>query len=186
MRDLIVIQAAQLKYLTEEQSALLVAGQFNDATSRIYRTLQRHTSAFSDSESLDLLRSAVTLASAAAPLEPRGGRFQGGNQGGYYGNRGGFRGNRGGFRGRGGFHRRGGFDQPNYSNWNNQQGDNNFPTRRPAPLLHKRGDHKFLHSCSTQLTDYVLCYMFNQHSTLCFVLQVVIISTISFNACMYM
>jgi hypothetical protein len=36
------------------------------------------------------------------------------------------------------------------------------------------------------LTDYVLCYMFNQHSTLCFVLQVVIISTISFNACMYM
>ena len=55
VRDLIVIQAAHLLYLAEEQSALLVAGQFNDTTARIYRTLQRHTASFTDSESLDLL-----------------------------------------------------------------------------------------------------------------------------------
>ena len=130
VKDLVVIQAAQVKYLAEEQAALLVQGNFNDTTAKIYRTLQRHTSAFADSESLELLRSATTLAAAAAPQESRS--FRGSGRG-FYNNqgnrgRGGYRGGfRGGYRGN---NRRG---QPNYSGWHNQQLDTSgFPPRQQA------------------------------------------------------
>ena len=58
VRDLITIQAAQLKYLTDECCAMLVSGNFNDQTSKIFRTLQ-HNTAFADSENLSTLRSAA-------------------------------------------------------------------------------------------------------------------------------
>ena len=125
VRDLIITQAAHLKYLIEEQSALLVHGTFNDSTAKIYRTLQRHTTAFSDKESVDKLCSAVRLSSASGPDPAQNKNRQSGN---YSQNRSTgppFRGNqeRGGGRGQRG--------RPNYSNWNQQHGDVDFPTRRP-------------------------------------------------------
>ena len=124
VRDLIIIQAAQIKYLVEEQAALLVQGNFNESTSKIYRTLQRNTSAFADEESIKLLRSAAQLAAAATDRNDSR-SFRGGGRGSQFQprGRGGFRGNYRGNRGRG--------NQPNYSSWHNQQLDTTgFPPRR--------------------------------------------------------
>ena len=127
VRDLIVTQVAHLKYLIEEQSALLVHGTFNDSTAKIYRTLQRHTTAFSDQESVDLLRSAVQLAAASdkADVQNRNRPNFSYNQNRNVSQQGRGNNDRGGFRGQRGRNR------PNYSNWNQQQGDVDFPSRRP-------------------------------------------------------
>ena len=143
VRDLVVTQVAHLKYLIEEQAALLVSGQFNDGTARIYRTLQRHTSAFADEENLSLLRSAIQLNAAASQSQ-----FNGQPRGNNYNRQQGFNPRRNnppnstyfqGGRGSGGPNRggpfRGSFNpnrgQPSYHNWHNQQAENNFPPRRP-------------------------------------------------------
>jgi hypothetical protein len=127
VRDLVVIQSAQIRYLTEELAALLVSGQFDDSTSKIYRTLQRHNSAFSDDQSLGILRSAVELSAAAARMDHPSTR--GFSRNSWRGNS--YRNNS--FRG--GHYRgnsyRGGRGQPNFNSWNNQQSDFNFPMRRP-------------------------------------------------------
>lgn len=61
--NLFLIQQAQIKYLQEEFAALLVNGQFDTSTAKIFRSLQRNTSGF-DQGSLETLRSAATLAAA--------------------------------------------------------------------------------------------------------------------------
>ena len=58
VRDLVVTCAAQIKYLSDEQCALLVQGNYSENTSRIFRTLQRNT-AFADSENVSTLRTAA-------------------------------------------------------------------------------------------------------------------------------
>jgi hypothetical protein len=61
--NLFLIHHAQVKYLQEEFAALLVNGQFDTSTAKIFRSLQRNTSGF-DQTSLETLRSAATLAAA--------------------------------------------------------------------------------------------------------------------------
>lgn len=64
--NLFLIQHAQIKYLQEEFAALLVNGQFDTTTAKIFRSLQRNTSGF-DQGALETLRSAATLAAAGRP-----------------------------------------------------------------------------------------------------------------------
>ena len=49
--NLFLIQYAQIKYLQEEYAALLVNGQFDASTAKIFRSLQKNTSGF-DQDSL--------------------------------------------------------------------------------------------------------------------------------------
>lgn len=64
--NLFLIQHAQIKYLQKDFAALLVNGQFDTSTAKIFRSLQRNTSGF-DQGSLETLRSAATLAAAGRP-----------------------------------------------------------------------------------------------------------------------
>ena len=123
VRDLIVIQAAQVRYLADELEALsLSAGPFPEQTSRVYRLLRNNPS-FGDPEHLSTLRSAVDISSSIYNQSYRGGR------GGYRGSwRGGYRGGyRGGFRGNRGY--RGG--SRGNRMWNQQSANFSFPDRRP-------------------------------------------------------
>ena len=63
--NLFLIQYAQIKYLQEEYAALLVNGQFDASTAKIFRSLQ-NTSGF-DQDSLETLRAAATLSAAGRP-----------------------------------------------------------------------------------------------------------------------
>ena len=63
--NLFLIQYAQIKYLQEEYAALLVNGQFDASTAKIFRSLQENTSGF-DLDSLETLRAAATLVVAGA------------------------------------------------------------------------------------------------------------------------
>lgn len=82
----VVTLTANLKFLQDEYAALLVKGRFDNNTSQLFRSLQKHSSGF-DSHCLQNVRVAAELSSIST-------RFQ--NTGSY---RGGF--NRGGYRGRG-------------------------------------------------------------------------------------
>lgn len=64
--QLFLVAHAQCKYLQDEFAALLVNSQFDNSTARIFRSLQRNTSGL-NSDSLDTLRSAATLAAASRP-----------------------------------------------------------------------------------------------------------------------
>ena len=64
--NLFLIQYAQIKYLQEEYAALLVNGQFDASTAKIFRSLQKNTSGF-DQDSLETLRAAATLSAAWRP-----------------------------------------------------------------------------------------------------------------------
>jgi len=64
--NLFLIQYAQIKYLQEEYASLLVSGQFDASTAKIFRSLQKNTSGF-DQESLETLRAAATLSAAGRP-----------------------------------------------------------------------------------------------------------------------
>ena len=64
--NLFLIQYAQIKYLQEEYAALLVNGQFDASTAKIFRSLQKSTSGF-DQDSLETLRAAATLSAAGRP-----------------------------------------------------------------------------------------------------------------------
>ncbi len=74
------VQLAQVRYLQEEHASLIVQGQFDRNTARLYRTLQRNTSAFNE-ESLATLRNATTIAAAYRP--PRFSNNQGRGRGSY-------------------------------------------------------------------------------------------------------
>ena len=63
--DLFTVQVAQLKYLQKEHAAVLVKGTFDDNTSKIFRTLQRNTSGFTE-ESLLTLNQVVNFSAAQA------------------------------------------------------------------------------------------------------------------------
>lgn len=82
-------QVAQIRFLQEELSSLLVQGQFNPEVTRLYRTLQKHTSGFTP-ESLNLLEKATTIAAANTrnnySRDHRGRGFHGGRF--HYSNRG--------------------------------------------------------------------------------------------------
>ncbi|XP_052260746.1 plexin-B1-like [Dreissena polymorpha] len=64
--NLFLIQHAQIKFLQEEFAALLVGGQFDASTAKIFRSLQKNTSGF-DQDSLETLRAAATLSVAGHP-----------------------------------------------------------------------------------------------------------------------
>ena len=64
--NLFLIQYAQIKYLQEEYAALLVNGQLDASTAKIFRSLQKNTSGF-DQDSLETLRAAATLSAAGRP-----------------------------------------------------------------------------------------------------------------------
>lgn len=71
--DLWKVQVAQVRYLQEEHSSILVHGQFNPDVARLYRTLQKNTSGFSP-RALDILEKATTISAANTPRgqPPRG------------------------------------------------------------------------------------------------------------------
>lgn len=84
------MQYAQVKYLQDEIAALIVQGQFDSTTSRLFRNIQKNTSVFS-TETLENLKSAASIAAAGAAYQQQTTRGRG---------RGG-RGQRGGFFNRG-------------------------------------------------------------------------------------
>jgi hypothetical protein len=69
--DLFTVLVAQMKYLQDEQSALLVQSTFDPTVSRFFRSLQRSNSSFTP-DALENLRAAATIASAYKP-QRRGG-----------------------------------------------------------------------------------------------------------------
>jgi len=92
--QLFVIAHAQCKYLQDEYASLIVSNQFDNNTSRLFRTLQRNTSGLNPA-SLETLRSAAAI--SAASREPS--RDSHSNRGYSHFNRGGFgRGRRGYYR----------------------------------------------------------------------------------------
>lgn len=78
--QLLVICRAQCKYLQDEYASILVNGQFDASTSRIFRALQRNTAGLNP-EALDTLRSAATLAAASTSQGGRRGAYQPSYQG---------------------------------------------------------------------------------------------------------
>ena len=95
LNDLFTISYAQLKYLQEEYASLLVQGQFGANTARVFRSLQRNTSAFPE-ESLEQLRTAVTLTPPNTQQQSWSSN-RGGYNSRFYNNRGGPRGRRGNY-----------------------------------------------------------------------------------------
>ena len=61
VQQLFTIQLAQIRYLQEEYSALVVQSQFDDSTARIFRSLQKNTSGLTP-EALQQLKTATALA----------------------------------------------------------------------------------------------------------------------------
>ena len=116
VKNLVVVQAAQIRYL-------LCAAPFSDNTAKRYRILQNNSLAFSDPDHLNTLRSAVDI---AAGLNNNSHNYNNHSQNRpycdnscyYHSN---FRGNRGGRNN----------NRRQYSGWNNQQADVNFPLCRP-------------------------------------------------------
>ena len=94
--ELFNIQKAHIEYLRQEHSGLVVAGQFGNKTSQLFKNLARGTSNL-DERHLDILSKAVQITSNDASAKPpsfRGGfRGRGGPSSSYYG------GGRGGGRG---------------------------------------------------------------------------------------
>ena len=83
LEKLFTVQYAEVKFLQDELAALIVQGQFDPGTSKLFKALQRNSSVFTP-EALDNLRSAATISAAATPPQQA------------------YRGRQ---RGRGGFHR---------------------------------------------------------------------------------
>lgn len=86
--NLFLVHHAQVKFLQEEFASLVVSGQFDSSTAKIFRSLQKNTSGF-NSESLETLRSAASLSAAGrrgpSPSEDRGTGTFGGRGRGYFG-----------------------------------------------------------------------------------------------------
>ncbi len=119
IHDLIVVQTAMIKYLTDELCAVLVSGVFKpqSGVGKAFRMLQRNQ-AFADSSNVAVLRDASQIAPALMNQQQQQ-RFP--DRGGYQ--RGGYRSNNS--RGRGQLNNRG------FNNW---QYNNSFPPRRaPQP-----------------------------------------------------
>ena len=70
--QLFLIAQAQGRYLQEEYAALIVNGQFDKRTSKLFLALQKNTSRHNPS-SLDTLRSAASLAAVSKP--PQASRY---------------------------------------------------------------------------------------------------------------
>ena len=66
--QLSIVLIAQLKYLQDEFAALLVKGKFDDKTSQLFRSLQKHNSGFDDA-SLQNVRVAAELSSIATRFQ---------------------------------------------------------------------------------------------------------------------
>lgn len=96
LSKLFTIQYAQLRYLQDELAGLIVQGQFDQGTSKLFRSLQKNTSAFTP-EALENLRSAAAISATQVQTNRgaghnRRGRFRGnsGGHGSYRGNSGSF------------------------------------------------------------------------------------------------
>ena len=95
LKDLYVILLANIQYMKDEFAVLFVNSTTNSATAKIFRALNKNTSAFSPSVITDL-RSAASVFAAGGPQTQTSNTNRGA------GFRGGFRGRgRGDFRGRG-------------------------------------------------------------------------------------
>ena len=71
IQDLITVQIAQVRYLQEEHSLILVNNSFGDGVEKIYRNLRKHPTHFPP-DAIDALQAAVTLNSHQQTSEPRG------------------------------------------------------------------------------------------------------------------
>ena len=107
---LLVVQYAEMKYLQDELASIIVQGQFDNTTTKLFRSIQKNTSVFS-SEALENLKSAASIAAAGAQQQ------QGSQRG---------RGRWG--RGRGGFNR----DRQNQDYYTNATSNHQFNRRQPA------------------------------------------------------
>ncbi len=105
LESLSVVLLVQVRYLQEEFSSLVVQGTFGDRTQKLFRSLQKHTSAFTPAV-LEQVKTAAQLAAIAEPpFSQRGRQFRGGFRRDFH--RGHFN---SGFRGRGRGYHRGGFN----------------------------------------------------------------------------
>ena len=90
LAKLFTVHYAQIKFLQDELAGLIVQGQFDQNTSRLFRSLQKNTSVFT-SDALENLKSAAAISAVSANQNtprrsPRGGyRGRGrGGRGGYF------------------------------------------------------------------------------------------------------
>ena len=81
--DLFTVHLAQIRYVQEEYTSLVVQGSFDPTVTRFFRSLQRNSS-FTP-EALENLRSAATIASAYQPQQQRGRGHRPVFRGGYHG-----------------------------------------------------------------------------------------------------
>ena len=96
LEDLVVVLLAQTRYIQEEYAGLVVQGTFGTRTQKVFRSLQKHTSAFTPSV-LEQVKTAAQLATLADPADRPSGRgdFHQRNNRNYPGTRGGYFGGRG-------------------------------------------------------------------------------------------
>ena len=66
--DLATLALAQLRYLQEEYTQLIVVNQFDDGTAKLFQTLQQNPAAFPQN-ALENLQRAVTIAGARQPRQ---------------------------------------------------------------------------------------------------------------------
>lgn len=90
VEKIFAVQCAHIKFLQEEYQTLLVKGQFDEGTAKIFRTLQKNTSAFSPG-SIETLKNASQLMQAQLQINNTQQQGRGYN---YRGNRRGYRGDR--------------------------------------------------------------------------------------------
>jgi len=117
LSDMTAIVVAQVRYLQEEHSMMLVNSNFGEQVEKVYRTLRGNTSAFPP-DALGALQASVEMANSA--------NYRGNTD--YNRGRGRSRFQRGGYRGRG--YGRGGFTQP--TSYGNQGYGNNFGAGRDS------------------------------------------------------
>jgi hypothetical protein len=76
MQQLYLIQLAQIRYLQEEHAGLIVQGQFDRDTARLFRALQRNSSGFTP-ESVTTLQHAATITASVRQAQPQRGNTRG-------------------------------------------------------------------------------------------------------------
>ena len=62
-QELCTVQLAHVRFLQEEYAGLIVQGQYGKDTSRVFKSLQKNTSAFNPAQ-LEHLRAAVAISAA--------------------------------------------------------------------------------------------------------------------------
>lgn len=76
MHQLYLIQLAQIRYLQEEHAGLIVQGQFDRDTARLYKALQKNSSGLTP-ESVTTLQHAAAITASVRQTQPQRGNTRG-------------------------------------------------------------------------------------------------------------